>query len=91
MPINVRTAPQTFGEWLQQLLDAHKTKPIKFAELCKISRSTISRYLSGDRIPNAQKQDMIIEGLCSISDMERAEVEQKVLWHCHISQRRRQV
>ena len=90
MPINVRANSQTFGEWLQQLLDAHKIKPIKFAQLSNISRSSISRYLSEDRVPKAQKQDMIIIAICKMTDMEEAEVEQKVLWHCHISERRRQ-
>ena len=90
MHINVRTTSQTFGEWLQQLLDAHNMKPIKFAQISKISRSSISRYLSEDRIPKAQKQDMIIEAICKISDMKEAEVEQMVIWHCHVSKRRRQ-
>ncbi len=90
MHINVQDPDQTFGEWLQQLLEEYKIKPIKFAEISNISRSSISRYLSEGRIPKVQKQDMIIDAICKISDMQKSQIEQKVLWHCHVSRRRRQ-
>ena len=90
MPIFVLHDIADFATWLQMQLQQHNIKQIKFAQLCNITRSTLCRYLSGDRIPSPSKQESIIDGLCKISDMDSKKIADAVLWHCHISHTRRQ-
>lgn len=80
----------TFAEWLERLLEAQNIKAIHFAKISEISRSSISRYLSGERVPKAAKQEQLVKAICKITDMQMAEIAHKVLWHCYISERRRQ-
>ena len=88
--MNITARDYTFAEWLQLQLKKLDIKPIQFAEISKISRSGLSRYLSGSRIPKAAKQELLVKAFCKMTDMSREEVEQKILWHCYISERRRQ-
>ena len=75
----------TFAEWLGRLIEELHIKPIQFAEISNISRSALIRYLSGGRIPTAEKQEQLLEAICRISDFEKRELGEKMRFHCHIS------
>lgn len=75
----------TFAEWLERLLEELHIKPIQFAEISNISRSSMSRYLSGGRIPTAEKQEQLVKAICRISDFDEMELGDKMRFYCHIS------
>ncbi len=75
----------TFAEWLGRLIEELHMKPIQFAEVSNISRSSISRYLSGERIPKAAKQEHLVKAICRISDFDEMELGHKMRFYCHIS------
>lgn len=83
MHINVRHF--TFAEWLQRVLEEHKKKAIEFSIISNISRSSISRYLSDERVPKPYQQELIIKALCKMGGYDPIDIGHKVRFHCHIS------
>ena len=80
---------QTYGDWLNAILEEHKIKAARFAELVQVNRSTVHHWLHNTRLPTAEKVDAIASTLANITNSDHITIAKDILWLCHCTLMRR--
>ena len=85
----VNTEELSFADWLSQTMTDNKLNASQLSRAIEVNRSTISLWLSGDRLPKDNLRARLAKYFVSLGMWSYSPMIREILWRVHVSQMRK--
>ena len=71
--------------WLYDMLQDHKIRQSKFADMCNVHRSAVHHWLNNKRLPQRHTLSAIASALATITGEHSDDIKAELLWQVQMS------